>query len=302
MNKISRLSVCLAVSLFFGTFGVFAQETDGLGPSLGRIVTRNAIHLGYREAALPFSYVPAGQTTPVGYGWEVCGRVAQAIEARLGKPLKVVPIPVTDNARVMMLKTGVVDLDCGTVGNTFARQKLVGLSLTLYVSEHRVLVRRGAGIARFEQLAGKRVVVQGGSLAERYVRQAALARNIEIELLSAATPAEAVAQLARGEAAAYVGEDAVLAAAQDGGDEFLANSLAAEPLALMMPKDDAVLKKLVDETLVGLMRSGELERIYDRWFMQPIPAMAGPATVRLNLPLSPQLKAAIQAPNDRPVN
>lgn len=292
----------LAVALQLGAVQVEAQSADpALGPTLGRIAARGTVYLGYREAGLPFSYLPAGQTAPVGYAWEICGRVARAIEARLVQPLKVVPIPVTDNARVMMVKTGIVDLDCGAIGNSFARQKLAGLSLTIYVSEYKVLVRRGGGVERFEQLAGKRIVVLGGSLAERHVRQAALARKIEVELLAAATPAEALAQLARGEAEAYVGEDAVLAAAQGGGD-FLATGLAAEPLALMMAKDDAPFKKLVDETLAGLMHSGELERIYDRWFMQPIPAIVGQTALRLNLPLSPQLKAAILAPNDRPVN
>lgn len=300
--KLRANAARLAVALLLGVAQAAAQSADpALGPTLGRIASRDALYLGYREAGLPFSYLPAGQAMPVGYSWELCGRVAQAVEARLAKPLKIVPVPVTDNARVMMVKTGIVDLDCGAIGNSFARQKLTGLSLTIYVGEHRVLVRRGAGVERFEQLAGQRIVVLGGSLAERHVRQAALARKIDVELSSAATPADALAQLTRGEAEAYVGEDAVLAAAQDAGD-FLAIGLAAEPLALMMAKDDAPFKKLVDDSLAGLMQSGELERIYDRWFMQPIPAVVGPTALRLNLPLSPQLKAAIREPNDRPVN
>lgn len=269
--------------------------------TLERIQARQAIYVGYREAALPFSYVLPGKTQPTGYLWDVCTHVFHAVEARLGKAIPVVPVAVTDNARTMMLKTAIIDLDCGAAGNTVARQKQVGFSTNLYVSEIKVLVKKEAGISGFEQLAGKRVVTVSGETAERYVKLGALGRSILLQHVLASSSAEAMAMLSSGAADAYVAEDAVLVAqrAANAGDFVLLDAaLAAEPFGIMLPKDDAGWKSLVDATIADLMQSGELAKIYDKWFRSPIP----PAGINLDLPMSALLKAAIETPSDTPVN
>jgi glutamate/aspartate transport system substrate-binding protein len=269
--------------------------------TLNRILARDAIYIGFREAAQPFSFQPKGQQLPAGYTWEICTHVVKVVQERLGKPVKTVPVSITENSRVMMVKTGVADLDCGAISNSVARQKQAAFSYTVYVSEQRALVRKDSGLQGFDQLSGKRVVVVAGGYAERYLKQAALGRNISVQLLLANEATEAMALLTKGEADAYVGDDATLAVQRaTRGEEYvlLTGSLAVEPYAIMLPKDDPVFKKLIDDTLVSLMQSGELERIYDKWFMNPIP----PSDTALNLPMSPLLKAAIQTPNDKPVN
>lgn len=280
---------------------VIAQEVVAPSPTLERIVARQAIYVGYRESASPFSYLLPGQSVPAGYVWDVCTHVFRALEGRLGKTLPVVPVSVTDNARTMMLKTGIVDLDCGAAGNTVARQKQVSFSTNLYVSEIKVLVKKEGGFTRFEQFAGKRVVTVAGGTAERHVKMAALKAGISLQHVLADSPVEAMAMLVRGAADAYVAEDAVLVAqrATSPGDFVLLDAaLATEPFGIMLPKDDALWKKLVDETIAGLMQSGELAHLYDKWFLSPIP----PAGINLNLPMSDLLKAAIREPGDTPVN
>jgi glutamate/aspartate transport system substrate-binding protein len=302
MKNLSCTARLAAAAFVLWSFTAVAQDGSGaLGTTLERIKARGVVYVGYREAAVPFSYTLPGQSLPTGYTWEICNGVVKAIEGKLGQGIKLVPLPVTDNARVMMLKTGMIDLDCGGAANTVARQKQVGMSNTVYVSEHRVMVRRGDGIERFEQLAGKRAVVLNGGIGERYVRQAALARNLDIAVIGVSEPEEAMALLGRGEVAAFVADDATLGvqkAGQAAVYTLIEGGLAAEPYALMMPKDDPVMKRLVDETLTGMMQGGELARLYARWFEAPIP----PANTSLDLPMSPLLKAAIQSPNDKPVN
>lgn len=280
----------------------FGEESpDAQSSTLVRIAARQALYVGYREAALPFSYVLPRQSVPTGYFWDICSHVFKAVDERLGLAVPLVPVAVTDNARTMMLKTGITDLDCGAAGNTVGRQKQVSFSTNVYVSEIKVMVNQSAGITNFEQLADKRVVTVAGSTAERHIKLAALARNITLQHVLANTPAEAMAVLAKGGAEAYVGEDAELAAQRAGSPGnfvLLDAALATEPFAIMLPKDDPVWKKLVDDTLAGLMQSGELARIYDKWFMNPIP----PAGINLNLPMPALLKAAIQQPDDTPVN
>lgn len=301
MNRLRPL-VCLILGFFTLITAAFGEESpNALGSTLGRIVARQALYVGYREAALPFSYLLPRQSTPTGYFWDICSHVFKAVEDRLGKAVPVVPVAVTDNARTMMLKTGITDLDCGAAGNTVGRQKQVSFSTNVYVSEIKVMVSKNAGFTGFEQLADKRVVTVAGGTAERHIKLAALSRNITLQHVLANTPADAMAVLANGGAEAYVAEDAVLVAqrASSPGDFVLLDAaLATEPFAIMLPKDDPVWKKLVDDTLATLMQSGELARIYDKWFMNPIP----PAGINLNLPMSELLKAAIQQPDDTPVN
>jgi glutamate/aspartate transport system substrate-binding protein len=47
----------------------------------------------------------------------------------------------------------------------------------------------------------------------------------------------------------------------------------------------------------GLMKSGELEKIYTKWFLSPIP----PRNATVGMPVSASLKNAIANPNDNPV-
>jgi len=297
-----RLAAFFLIAAGFGGIsGVAAQESPEASATIDRILARQAIYVGYREAASPFSYLLPAQSVPTGYFWEVCSQVFKAVESRLGKPVPVVPVSVTDNARTMMLKTGVIDLDCGAAGNTVARQKQVSFSTNLYVSEIKVLVRKDAGIAGFEQLDGKRVVTVSGGTAERHVKLAALKTAINLQHVLASSPSEAMGVMMRGGADAYVAEDAVVVAqraASPGDFVLLDAALATEPFGIMLPKEDTGWKKLVDDTIIGLMQSGELAKIYDKWFLNPIP----PAGINLNLPMSQLLQTAIQAPGDTPVN
>jgi glutamate/aspartate transport system substrate-binding protein len=72
--------------------------------------------------------------------------------------------------------------------------------------------------------------------------------------------------------------------------------LNVEPIAIMLRRDDPAFKKLVDAAVIGLMKSGELDKLYARWFMAPIP----PKNVSMNFPMSDALKALIKAPSDAP--
>lgn len=292
----------LILRLFF-VVGVFfalsAGAQDALGPTLGKISAQGRVYLGYREAMPPFTYVLPGGTQPTGYVWDICLHVVKALEARVGKPLEVVPVVVSDNARPMLIKNNVVDLDCGGAANTVARQKQVALSVTLYVSDVKVLVRSDSGLAMPADLAGKRIVtVSGGS--ERQLKRMALEKNISMQHQLANSPADAMTLLREGRTDGIVAEDATLSILRAGKAEFrlLDVVLATEPLALMFPLGDASFKALVDETLIGLMKRGEMTAIYDKWFMSPLPS----ESVSLDLPMSQALKAAILTPSDTPVN
>lgn len=279
-----------------------AQEAD-LGPTLNRIAEGGTIQLGHGEASIPFSYVLADKATPAGFSWEICGRVVKAIEAKLGKEIRVVPVVATANARLMMVKVGMADIECGATTHSVGRENQVAFSNTFFVSEVKVMVRADAGIKSFADLAGKRILTTSGTTADRLVKQAAMQRNQTVRQIMGRSHAESMAMLVRGEADAYVADDAILVGerASSANPEhytLLPESLSVEPYGLVLPKGDPAFKKLVDGVLVQLMQSGEYETLYNQWFMGPIP----PNNAKLDLPMSNLIKAVVANPNDRPVN
>ena len=300
-------SALLLAAIFTLANPAVAESTaasTSMGPTLDKIASTGIIFAAHRESSIPFSYVSSGASDAVvyGYSWEICGHIAKAVQQRIGRDIKVVPVAVSTNSRIMMVKVGMADLECGATTNNVARQKQVAFSNTFYVADVRLMVRKNSGIKRISDLAGKRVVTTLGTTADRLIKQAALVNNITILYLMGRTHAESMGMILRGEADVYVGDDAILAGERANSslqDElvFLEEVLATEPYGIVLPKDDPAFKGLVDEAIVGLMKSGELDQIYNKWFMNPIP----PKGVNLQMPMSEKLKAAIANPNDKPV-
>ncbi len=285
-----------------------AQADKDPGPTLGRIAEERVINLGHREAATPFSYViPSpeviGSDTSAGYSWDICLKIVDALEKRVGQKIEVRPVTMPANTRIMMVKVGIADIECGSTTNTVARQKLVAFSNTFYIADVRIMVRKDKGIRSLGDLNGRRVVTTLGTTADRLIKQQAFARNLSIDYVIGRNYAESMALMNAGRADAFVGDDAIIAAERAGSPlkdklAFLDETLSTEPYGLMLPRDDPQFKKFVDEVLVDLMKSGELARLYDKWFMNPIP----PQGINLQMPMSEKLKAAIANPNDKPVN
>jgi len=296
-----RSSALLLLALLAIANPVAAQ--GDMGPTLSRIASGGTIFVAHREAAIPFSFVASGDSDAAvyGYSWEICSHIIKAAEARLGREVKAVPVVVSANSRIMMVKVGMADLECGATTNNVARQKQVAFSNTIYVANVRLMVRKDSGIKRIADLANKRVVTTLGTTADRLIKQAALANNITIQNLMGRSHPESMGMIIRGEADAYVGDDAIIAGERANSSMqdqlvFLDEVLATEPYGIMLRREDPQFKALVDDTIVGLMKSGELERIYNKWFMSPIP----PNGANLQMPMSDKLKAAIINPNDRP--
>jgi ABC-type amino acid transport substrate-binding protein len=58
--------------------------------------------------------------------------------------------------------------------------------------------------------------------------------------------------------------------------------LTIEPLAIMLSLGDPAFKKLVDDEMKRLIRSGEAQALYERWFQQPIPPKGKPLALPMN--------------------
>ena len=187
--------------------------------------------------------------------------------------------------------------------HTVGRSQQVAFSTTFFVSEVKAMVPVELAGKSLKDMANKRVVTTIGSTADRLIKQASMSRGVSIRSFVGRSQANSMEMLAKGEADVYVADDAALLGVRSGADNpekfaLLDDSYSVEPYGLILPKDDPQFKQLVDGVLIGLMKSGQMEKIYNAWFMSPIP----PKDRNLNYPLSPLNKAAYANPNDRPVN
>lgn len=289
--------ILLPLMAVLATLSAVAEEIPG---TLAKIKSQGAIYLGYSEAAVPFSYAD-DQGEVRGYTWELCQRAVAAVKDKLGlAALPVVPVPVTASNRLMLLNAGTIDLECGATVNTPSRARQVAFAPTTFVVAVKALMRADSPIRTVADLNGKRVVTTLGSGSERYVKTANALRGANIDYAVGESHADSLAQVAAGKADAFVLDEPQLAALKAAAPKpdayrLIDDSLALEPLAIALRKGDTAFKELVDATLAGLMKSGEAEKIYARWFLSPLPGKG----INLSLPMGDRLKELFRNPSDR---
>ena len=294
MNFMKLASVLVIASAFSATPAI-AQESA----TLKKIKETGSITLGHRESSIPFSYYDDKQQV-IGYSHEMMLKVVDAIKAELKlAKLDTKLMPVTSANRITLVQNGTVDIECGSTTNNTERQKQVGFSTTIFVIGTKLLAKKDSGIKDFPDLAGKNVVTTAGTTSERLIRRMNEEKKMGMNIISAKDHGESFLTLETGRAAAFMMDDALLfgeiAKAKKPGDwAVVGTAQSKEAYGCMVRKDDPGFKKVVDAALSKAMTSGDAEKIYNKWFMNPIP----PKGLNLNMPLSDEMKALYKAPND----
>lgn len=271
------------------------------GDTLAKAKSSGVIVLGVRESSGALSYhLGGGQYA--GFHVEICQRIAEDIEKAAGRKVEVRYVPVSSESRMGDLTSGKIDLSCGSATNTTARQQEVGFLNTTFVEEARIAVKANSGIRRITQLHGKTLVTTRGTTTVQHLRRHERGAGIKFKELYGKDHADSFRQLASGKADAFLMDRSILAgniatAANPADFTIVDEPLSLEPIAIMIRKDDAGLRKLGNETIARLISSGEMARLWDKWFMQPIP----PANRSVGLPLSEATKAVWADPNDKPM-
>jgi glutamate/aspartate transport system substrate-binding protein len=277
--------------------GAQAQSSD----TLKKIKDSGSISLGVRESS-GLSYT-LGNGKYVGFHTEMAERVIADLQKQLGlAKLEVKYQPVTSQNRIPLVQNGTVDLECGSTTNNATRQKDVSFAMTTYVEEVRIAVKANSGITGIAQLNGKSVATTTGTTSVQTLRKHEKATGVDFKEVFGKDHADSFLLLESGRADAFVMDGSILAAniakSKAPADfKIVGEVLSVEPIACMLRKDDAAFKKAVDTSIQGMVKSGELAKLYDKWFMQPIP----PANAKIGLPLSEATKAAWANPNDRPM-
>jgi glutamate/aspartate transport system substrate-binding protein len=268
--------------------------------TLKKIKDSGSISLGHRESSIPFSYYDDKQQV-IGYSQEFMLKAVDAIKAELKlASLQTKMVPVTSQNRIPLIQNGTIDIECGSTTNNAERQKQVSFSDTIFIIGTRLLTKKDSGIKDFADLAGKNVVTTAGTTSERLLRKLNDDKKMGMNIISAKDHGESFLTLETGRAVASMMDDALLygelAKAKKPGDwHVVGTPQSREAYGCMLPKDDAAFKKVVDGAIAKVMNSGEAEKIYAKWFMNPVP----PKGLNLNFPLSDDMKALYKAPNDK---
>ena len=297
MKQSSRLLLVLFAGWLVAT-PAFAEEIVG---TLKKVKESGTITMGIRESSYPLSYLDDKQQ-PIGYHIDVCNEIVAAVKNQLKmSDLKVQHQPVTSQNRIPLVSNGTVDIECGSTTNNEARQKQVAFALTTFVTNVRMAVKKASGITSLSQLDGKPVATTSGTTSVQLMRAHEKGKHIDFKEVYGKDHADSFLLLETDRAVAFVMDDNLLAgliatSKNPGEYAIVGEVLSVEPIAAMIRKDDPQFKKLADDTVKGLMKSGELDKLYAKWFMSPIP----PKNISMNFPMSEKLKELIKNPSDAP--
>lgn len=299
--KISRLLLAIAGAGLVGSAAISANAQELTG-TLKKIKDTGTITIGHRESSIPFSYLDDKQQ-PVGYAMDLCAKVVDAVKAELKMPnLKVAYQPVTSANRIPLLQNGTIDLECGSTTNSVERQKQVAFGPTYFVVNISAAVKKDSGIKTFADLNGKTVASTSGTTSIPLLRGYEKAKGIDFKELQAKDHAESMQLVASDRAQAFIMDDILLAgqiANQQNPGQYviLPESLRTEPYSMMLRREDPQFKALVDRAVSNVYKSGEIDKIYTKWFTSAIP----PRNINMNFPQTPAIKEAFKSPNDKGV-
>ncbi|QET02374.1 MULTISPECIES: amino acid ABC transporter substrate-binding protein [Cupriavidus] len=276
-----------------------ASATAAGGTVLQRIRQSGTVRLAYRESAVPFSYVVDGK--PAGYSIDLCMRVVAAIRSALAMPgLRVAWVPVTPTTRVDAIADGTAHLECGTTTNTRERRARVAFTIPHFIAGTRMLVKAASTINDWSDIHGKTVALAAGATSRAAVERLPQTHAVDVKVMEVAEVNDAMALLDAGHVYAVVAGNVQLAglaaAAKDPRQYAIRGAmLAIEPYAMMLPKDDAEFKTIVDRAMVASIHERETQQLYRKWFLSPIP----PRNVTLDIPMGYLLMESFRFPSDK---
>ncbi len=288
-KTLALLPVVLAACAFPATADTLKKVSDS-----GRFT------LAYRESSVPFSYI-AGAGKPVGFSVDMANAVVQEVKRRSGKILEVEYVPVTSQNRIPLLVNGTVDLECGSTTNNSTRGKDVSFAVNHFYTGTRLLTKKSSRIKNYADLAGKTVASTTGTTNSQVMRKYNVEKALNMQIILGKDHADSMLLVDADRAVAFAMDDILLfglmATAKNPAEwEVVGDSLQVEPYACMMRKDDPKFKQLVDGVIGGMMKSGEFDRLYTKWFMSPI----APNNINLKLPMAAQLRENLKNLSDKP--
>jgi ABC-type amino acid transport substrate-binding protein len=276
-------------------------STMASADTLRKVAESGKITVAYRESSVPFSYL-AGPGAPVGFAVDITNAVVEAVKKRVNNPaLKVELQAVTSQNRIPLLQNGTIDLECGSTTNNSTRGKDVQFAINYFYTGTRLLTKKSSGVKNYADLAKKKVASTSGTTNAQVLRKYSRDNNLDLDIVLGKDHDDAVLLVDSGRAEAFAMDDILLFGlmgnVRNPADwAVVGDSLQVEPYACMLRKDDPQFQALVNGVIGAMMKSGEFEKLYTRWFSSPVP----PRNQNLNLPMSTELRENLVAQSDKP--
>nr|WP_229804572.1 glutamate/aspartate ABC transporter substrate-binding protein [Paludibacterium paludis] len=293
----SKHLICAATLAAIASAPAMSAELTG---TLKKVKETGTLVLGNRDSSIPFSYYDNNQK-PVGFAVDLANKVADQVKKELNMPgLQVRYNLVTSQTRIPLVQNGTVDLECGSTTNNVERQQQVAFSVGIFQIGTRLMTKKTSGIKDFADLAGKNVVTTAGTTSARLISAMNADKKMGMNIIQAKDHGESFQMLESGRAVAFMMDDALLygemAKSRNPSDwVVVGRAQTHENYGCMLRKDDPAFKKVVDDALKAVYKSGEVNALYKKWFQSPIP----PKGLNLNFPMSADLKALYASPTDK---
>lgn len=296
LSFIQGVATTSAIAVVMGLAGTASAEE--LSGTLKKIKETNSITIGHRESSMPISYMD-NEHHPLGYAVDVCKIVVQDLKKKLGLPnLKVNWQMTTAANRIPLLRNGATDLQCGSGTITASRLKVVSFGPAYYIAGITAIVKKSSGIEKLSDLKGKSVAVTGGTTAVPQVTAYNEKHKLGLQLVKTKENGQSFLLVQNDRVAAYMNNDIIVYGARattaKNPEDYrvLSETIDVEPFAVIFRKNDPQFKKFIDDSIIAIMKSGEMAKLYDKWFMKPIP----PNNVNLNVPMGKQLQKQLENP------
>lgn len=289
MRKFSNFVAAVTAAVVVFTAAP-AQSIAGDSFVLDRIKERGVVNMGHREASVPFAYIKNGNVQ--GYSIDLCNKFVEAIKKEIGMPdLKVNHVPVTSQTRLALIANGTIDMECGSTTNNLTRQKQVAYLPVTFITGTKLVVKKDSGINEIEDLDGKVIALAQGTTNEKAIKRIMKEKGLKIKIVNVKDHPQGWLALSSGRVDAYGSDDVLLyglisKSKNPKGYQVTGRFLSYDPYGLMVPRNDSTYQRIGTVVLADLMRSGEMLKIYNKWF--------NPGPTNINMPISSTLDKAFE--------
>lgn len=290
MKRLSVSSLLFASLLAIGATST-ANADAGDSPVLQRIQEKKVVNVGHRETSIPFAYMDANGK-PIGYSIDICMKIVEEIRKELNDPsITVRFVPVTGQTRIALMANGTIDLECGSTTNNLTRQKQVSYLPTTFITGTKIATRKDSGIKNVDDLKGKVLGVSAGTTNEKALKAYIEKNKLDTKVTEVKDHSQGWLALETGRIDAYGSDDVLLygliSKSKDPGQyQVVGEYLSFDPYAIMVPRNDSTFQRLGTAVVAELMRNGELQNMYKKWF--------DPGPTNINMPMSDTLETAFQ--------
>ena len=288
MFRFIGIAVAALLATLVASTPTFAQDDSYV---LKRIKERGVINVGHREASIPFSYIgPDGK--PIGYSIDLCMKIIDKIKEEIQAPdLKIKFVPVTSQTRIPLMANGTIDMECGSTTNNLTRSKQVDYLAVTFITGTQMGVKKNSGINEIEDLNGKAIALSLGTTNEKAVKAVIKEKGLNVKIVMVKDHPQGWLALETGRVDAYATDHVLvygLISKSKDPSQFKVTGrfLSYDPYGIMVPRNDSTYRLIGNTVLADLMRSGEMVKLYDKWF--------NPGPTNINMPLSPTLRTAFE--------